>query len=108
MLKPLLAAALLTVASAADAGSYSFSNNVGGKTVITDHQTFCKSMNAYDGFAWNEDKSKYSRFCWVPSGAGNSVDVIFPDGHSARWPMEIFTKDEVEPDVSFIITDQQI
>lgn len=108
MLKPLLAVVLLSVASAANADSYSFRNNVGGQTVITDHQTFCKSMNAFDGFAWNDDKSKYTRFCWVPSGAGDSVDVIFPDGHSSRWPMSIFTKDEVEPDVSFVLQDQML
>jgi hypothetical protein len=97
-------AALMLSANQLNAAQMGFVNNLGGKTIITDQSTFCASMKAYDGYAWNADKTKYTRFCWVNGGNGH-INVVFPSGESGMYPAAAFEKIDQEEDVSFITQD---
>lgn len=75
-----------------------FDNNVGGKTVITDRQKWCGSINAFDGYAWGSNGGAI-KFCWVPRG--DRVLVKFEgENDTGIWPMEVFQDLEQEPDMN--------
>lgn len=77
-----------------------FENNVGGATVITDRQNWCRSTNSFDGYAWGSNGGAV-KFCWVPRG--NKVLVKFEgENDTGVWPMEIFQDLDDEPDLNIL------
>ena len=77
-----------------------FKNNVGGLTVITTRDTWCKAIGAHDGYAFSSAGDKI-RFCWVLRG--DKVLVKFEgNNETGMWPMEVFEDlpHDQEPDMN--------